>query len=166
MGASQDVALEVTQNFGSGGAADVPVSVDTIALTTTDTKKIVYVTFPSISGKTLGTLSYSEFKIWLSAGSDFNSNTNSLGNQSGTLNMSEIQIYPSDIELPVRRRTPEESLQKCLPYLLVIEPTTGEFTGGFPSNTDFFGNFSLPAPLVRVPNAIMTISDIRVRGQT
>ena len=104
------------QSFGSGGSADVQVDVETISLTTTDEKAIVYITFPSISGKTVGVLNYTAFKIWLTAGANFNASTNSLGNQSGTLNISEIEIYTSSKELPVRRPTPEEALKLCSPY--------------------------------------------------
>ena len=113
---AKDVAIEVTQNFGSGGSGSVQVGVETVSLVTSFAKNIFFISIPSITGKTVGTLSYTEFKIWMSAGSNFDANTNSLGNQSGTLNLSEIKIYPSSVELPVRRPTPDETLLECLPY--------------------------------------------------
>jgi len=113
---SKDVAVEITQNFGSGGSSSVQVGVETVSMTTSLAKKIFFISIPSVSGKTVGTLSYTEFKIWMSAGSDFDSNTNSLGNQSGTLNIAEIKIYSSDEELFVRRRSKEETREACNPF--------------------------------------------------
>jgi hypothetical protein len=51
------------------------------------------VTFPSISGKTIGTSADClELGLWLSAGSTYNSRTNSLGIQSNTFDIWGVQL--------------------------------------------------------------------------
>jgi len=82
---ARNVAVELEQNFGTGGSPSANVNaigVTTLALTTTYTKFNVTVAIPSISGKTIGTdaaSSYLRINIWFDAGSNFNSRTNSLG---------------------------------------------------------------------------------------
>jgi hypothetical protein len=82
--ASKSVAIEFNQVFGSGGSSPVNTSGGQFALTTSWTRYSVTVALPSISGKTIGTNSYLNCRVWLDAGSNFNSRTGSLGQQSIT----------------------------------------------------------------------------------
>lgn len=87
--ASKFVSVEFQQAFGSGGSPSAPVTgigVTKLALTTSWARYSVTVTLPSVSGKTFGTNEDSILyvAVWLDAGSNFNSRTNSLGNQSVT----------------------------------------------------------------------------------
>lgn len=115
--AVKNIAIEGQQVFGTGGSTIVTgISAQKTALSTSWAKKVFFIDFPSVSGKTIGELSHSIIGIWFDSGSDYNSRSDSLGSQSGTFDLAEIEFYISDIELPVRRRTDQEELVLCLPY--------------------------------------------------
>ena len=86
--ASRNIAIEFGQNFGTGGSPSAQVNAigsQLVALTTTWTKYTKTIAIPSISGKTLGTAGDDslEFTFWFDAGSNWNTRTASLGQQSG-----------------------------------------------------------------------------------
>lgn len=62
---SRNVALDLVQNFGSGGSADVVTTGATLALTSSWQKFTVTVGVPSISGKTLGAGSFLSLRFSL-----------------------------------------------------------------------------------------------------
>lgn len=114
---SLDIATEFLQNFGTTGSpsADVnAIGVTTHSLTTSWQKFTVTVSIPSISGKTLGTdgNDYIELLFWLDAGSTYNSRTNSLGNQSGTVQIDRVQVErgPSATDFDERHPLTESKL--------------------------------------------------------
>lgn len=154
--AAKSIAIEGRQNFGTGGSATIDkISPQTIALTATWQKFVVFIDFPSISTKTVGDLSFSQFDIWFDAGTDFNANTNTLGQQSGTFDISEVEVYVSDRELPVRRRTAEEERQQCLPYCYKLGPfanSAAAFNMIGRSSSLVSGVFRFPAPMMRAPD--------------
>ncbi len=81
-----NMALEFIQSFGTGGSPSASVDsigVSTITLTGSWAPFAVTVNVPSITGKTLGTNNDDKLFLafWTSAGSDYNSRTNSLGLQ-------------------------------------------------------------------------------------
>jgi len=84
------IAVELIQNFGTGGSpsADVSVTGKKI-LVSTDRNDRYSLTFdlPDLNGKTLGTNddSYLAVVVHVDAGSDLSNKTESLGNQSGTV---------------------------------------------------------------------------------
>ena len=80
--AVKSISIELQQGFGSGGSGSVNTFVVKQALTTSWARYSTTFTVPSVSGKTIGTGSYLDFRFWLSAGSTFNSRTSSLGQQS------------------------------------------------------------------------------------
>ena len=95
--ASKNMAIEIAQNFGSGGgpsAAVDGIGSQLIALTTTLTKYSVQIAIPSIAGKTLGTdLNDGLYlNFWFDAGSNFDTRTASLGQQSGTFVIANVQL--------------------------------------------------------------------------
>jgi hypothetical protein len=123
--AAKNIAVEFVQNFGTGGSPSSEVTgtgATTCALTTSWQQFSVSVDVPSISGKTLGTNSddYLGVIFWFDAGSDFNFRTNSLGQQSGTFDIAQVQleagsvattfeVRPSGIELALCQRYYEKS---------------------------------------------------------
>jgi len=154
-----EISIEGVQNFGSGGSTEVDsISPTKISLTTSWQKFNIPLTFPSISGKTVGTLSYTEINFWLTAGTDYNSRTDSLP-LTDTVNgydMAEIQFYISDIELPVRRRTAEEELALCLAYLRFLGVSGPVQTYPDISTSDTLRRkafLMLDPPLIRDPEA-------------
>jgi hypothetical protein len=82
---SGNMAVELVQNFGTGGSPSTQVflSGQTVTLTTSWAPFAVTFSLPSITGTTLGTGANDRVQLnfWTSAGSDSNSRTNSLGIQ-------------------------------------------------------------------------------------
>lgn len=82
---SGNMAVSVTQNFGTGGSpsAVVDVAGQTVSLTGSFAPFAVTFAIPSVTGKTLGTNGndWLGVNFWTSAGSNFNAQTNSLGLQ-------------------------------------------------------------------------------------
>lgn len=81
-----NMAVEASQYFGTGGTPSAAINAigpKIVALTSTWAPFAVTIAFPSIAGKTIGTNGddYSAITFWTSAGSDWNSHTNSLGLQ-------------------------------------------------------------------------------------
>jgi hypothetical protein len=119
--AAKPISVELIQYFGSGGSPSA--SVDTIGTTKTTLstswqKVTVTATVPSISGKTLGTNGDSllQFNIWFDAGSDFNSRTDSLGQQSGTFEIAQVQLEPGPVATPFEQRPIGTELALCQRY--------------------------------------------------
>ena len=65
------IALEINQNFGSGGSASVSTVVGTVTISTSWARYSFTSAVPSISGKTIGTSSHVFINLWVSAGTDF-----------------------------------------------------------------------------------------------
>lgn len=91
------VAVEITQNFGSGGSPSAAVNTYTnkVTLSTSWARYSVTVSVPSISGKTIGTTantSYLALNLWISAGSTYSSRTGTLGVQNGTFQFWGVQF--------------------------------------------------------------------------
>lgn len=107
--ASKNMAVEFYQGFGTGGSPSTVVSgigVTTCALTTSWKYFTVTVSIPSISGKTLGTNNDHSLSVnfWFDAGSSFNSRTNSLGQQSGTFDIAQVQLEQGLSATPFEQR--------------------------------------------------------------
>ena len=114
-----NVALEFIQNFGSGGspsAAVTTIGVSTIALTTPWKEYRITAFIPRINGKTLGTdpnTSSLEARFWVSAGSDFNARTNTLGTSTRTLNIKRVKIEFGPVATGYQKRADAEELALC-----------------------------------------------------
>lgn len=118
--ASKNIALEFIQHFGTGGSpsAYVTTDVEIIALTTSWAKYTVTTTLPSVSGKTLGTDNNDALQVgfWFDAGSGFNSRTNSLGQQSGTFDIAQVQLEEGSTATDYEFRPIGEELLLCQRY--------------------------------------------------
>ena len=118
---SKNIAIEFRQDFGNGGTPSVSVQsigVTTINLTTSWQKFTITVDVPSISGKTLGTDGDDNLQVifWFDAGSDYNSNTNSLGNQSGTFDIAQVQLEEGSVATSFEQRPIGVEVDLCLRY--------------------------------------------------
>lgn len=119
--ASKNIAVEFAQNFGTGGSPSSTVNgigVTTCALTTSWQKFTVTVSISSISGKTLGSdnNNWVGILIWFDAGSTWNSRTNSLGQQSGTFDIAQVQLEAGPVATPFEVRPPGVELALCQRY--------------------------------------------------
>ena len=118
---AKNIAIDLAQIFGTGGSPSTGVSgigVTTCALTTTFQKFTIPITFPSISGKTLGSNNddYVEVNFWFDCGSSGNARTNSLGQQSGTFDIAQVQLEAGNVATPFEVRPFQTELLLCQRY--------------------------------------------------
>ena len=99
-----NVTVELQQFFGTGGSPSATVnsilaSTPKQAISTSWTRYTYVFSVPSISGKTLGTdnNSYLQLILWVSAGSDLDARTDTLGIQSNTFNFWGVQAEPGSV---------------------------------------------------------------------
>jgi hypothetical protein len=119
--AAKNIAVELSQSFGSGGSpssAVTNITPVTCALTTAWQKFTATITIPSISGKTLGTDNndYLLLAFWFDAGSNWNSRTNTLGQQSGTFDIARVQLEEGSVATPFEERPYGLELSLCERY--------------------------------------------------
>jgi len=118
---SKNIAVDFSQVFGTGGTPSSPVSgigTQKLSLTTSWQKFTVTANIPSISGKTIGGDGNDNFQIifWFDAGSDWNSRTNSLGQQSGTFDIAQVQLEAGSVATPFEVRPIGTELALCQRY--------------------------------------------------
>jgi hypothetical protein len=124
--ANKNIAVEFVQLFGTGGSPSAQVTgigVTTFALTTSWQKFTTTVTFPSVAGKTLGTNNDDNyyFNMWFDAGSSNNARTNSLGQQSGTFDIAQVQLEEGTIATPFETRPLGVELALCQRYYFTTQ---------------------------------------------
>jgi hypothetical protein len=120
--ASKNIAVEILQYFGDGGSPSGFVIADAqlVALTTAWTKYTITVNIPSVSGKTLGTTGNDDIRItfWFDAGSNNNARAASLGQQSGTFDIAQVQIEEGTAATPFEQRPIGTELSLCQRYCI------------------------------------------------
>jgi len=122
---NKSIATEFRQLFGTGGSPSATVSsigVVTHNLTTSWQKFTTTVPIPSISGKTIGSDSNDRLQInfWFDAGSNWNSRNNSLGQQSGTFDIAQVQLEEGTVPTPFEHRPIGTELSLCQRYYYLI----------------------------------------------
>ncbi len=95
------IAIEINQNFGTGGSpsAGVTVYFGQVTLSTSWARYSATLTVPSISGKTLGTANdnFLSLKLFCSAGSSFDARTGTLGIQNNTFDFWGVQVEAGSV---------------------------------------------------------------------
>jgi hypothetical protein len=117
--AAKSVSLEFQQFFGSGGSANVNTSAGKQALTTSWARYSATVTIPSISGKTLVGTTYLDFRFFLTAGSNFDARTSTLGTQSIIFDVWGVQVEYGSKATPFQLAgggDPQSELAMCQRY--------------------------------------------------
>jgi hypothetical protein len=101
---SKNIAVEIRQNYGTGGSPSSTntTHVETLALTSSWQQFTFTFDALDVATKTIGTAedSYFNLRIFYDAGSTYNSNTNSLGQQSGTFDIAQIKIEKGSVATP------------------------------------------------------------------
>jgi hypothetical protein len=162
------VAIEIQQYFGAGGSPSATVStpIGKIVLSTTWTRYSLTITVPSISGKTIGTDAGHHLRLFMyvSAGSNFNTRTGSLGIQSNTFDFWGVQLEQNLQPTPFEQRPIGVELALCQRYYWRVQGRSDGYarimcTGsGFGSNS-WAGAIPNPFPM-RVPATSVDSSGI------
>jgi len=158
--APKNIAVELVQNFGTGGSPSASVSgigAQLIPLTTDlSIKRVALFDVPAVNTKTIGSNedSYLEVVFWFDAGSNFNTRTNSLGQQSGTFYLSNIHMLEGDGWAPLvdsypRMETPEVEYL-CMARFVRLQ---GLFMSGARALNGgvIYQSWTLPAKMVKTP---------------
>ena len=121
--AAKTVAVQIFQWFGTGGAPSPQVSakIEKVALTTAWKRFDIVADIPSLAGKTLGSSNTDHLGVifWFDAGSSFDVHTASLGQQSGTFDISRVSLVEGDATAesdPFSPRHYDEELRLCERY--------------------------------------------------
>jgi hypothetical protein len=119
------IAIECAQNFGSGGSASVNTYAGQATLSTSWARYSLTVAIPSISGKTIGTSNSLILNMMLSAGTDFNARSGSLGIQSNTFDIWGVQVEYGSKATPFQTASggsPQAELAMCQRYYQCMTP--------------------------------------------
>jgi hypothetical protein len=157
--ANKNIAVEFSQVFGTGGSPSATINgigVQTCALTTSFQKFSYTVAIPSISGKALGSNNNDSLSLsfWFDAGSNFNSRTNSLGQQSGTFDISHVSVVAGDATLeadPFSPRHIQQELALCQRYYSVMTSTFRAYAAG---GSNVGGRMSYPVTMRAIPSVV------------
>jgi hypothetical protein len=158
--ANKNIAAEFVQDFGTGGSPSANVDsigVTTFNLTTSWQKFSTTVSIPSIAGKTLGNAGNDYFRasFWFDAGSQYNGRTNSLGHQSGTFEIANVQLEFGGVDTDFEYRTEEEVRRDVNRYFfesLNDESGVGALGVGYRVDGDTFSiDHFLPTPMRGIP---------------
>lgn len=117
------IAVEGVQNFGIGGDTLVnSISVQKFTLSTSWQTFIAVLDYPSVAGKTIGSLSSFDYDIWFSGGTDAASRHDNLGLQSGTFDLANIRFISGDTPVLTPRRSEDEERTICERYFFRPDP--------------------------------------------
>lgn len=163
--AAKKLCVEFLQSFGTGGSATVSgLQPTTCNLTTTWKRFTVTVTFPSVSGKTIGANNYTGVLLWFDAHSGYNARTNSIGQQSGTFDIANVTLVegkmakewqPENLATLMTKcqRYYESSFDGIVPGIVGSIPQYGAFSqGAGPLVTGTFQTIKRIVPVVNVYN--------------
>lgn len=123
------ISVELGQGFGTGGSpsAGVNINAGAVTISTTWQRYSVTVAVPSIAGKTLGSADdYLAVSFWFSAGSDYNSRTNSIGIQNNTFQIWGVQAETNHYATSLEIRPDTIELQLCQRYYYELRGWGGD----------------------------------------
>lgn len=114
------IAVEISQNFGTGGSpsAQVNTFVSQQALTTGFQQYALVTTLPSVAGKTFGSNDddHLQVNLWLDAGANFNSRTGSLGQRTATWNFWGVKLEEGPEVTGFEIPNVTDEYMRCLRY--------------------------------------------------
>jgi hypothetical protein len=159
---AKPISTEFVQYFGTGGSPSASIQAIGTTKTTLSSswqKITVTASVPSISGKTLGSNNDHGFmlRIWLDAGGDFNTNTNTLGQQSGTFDIAQVQIEAGSVATPFERRPIGTELALCQRYYRIIDELS--YNGSAASTANSLGTWALGATMRAQPTVTFTAAN-------
>jgi hypothetical protein len=165
------IALEFQQFFGVGGSPSATVNTygGQVTISTSWARYSVTVAIPSVSGKTIGTTDpgFLSARFWVSAGSDFNARTGSLGIQSNTFDIWGVQLEAGTVANPFRRNANsiQGELAACQRYYYRIggETLFQRFGNGYGTGTTTADLIiPYPVPLRVKPTVSATVTNLQI----
>lgn len=118
--AGQSIAVNVDQSFGV--SAPVRIAAGKVAVSSGNFKRYS-LTFmvPSIVGKTLSELSTLDVTFWYDAGSNFDERTSNLGHQSGTFEITCVQLEEGSVATKFEDEGKQQSLTRVNRHAKILE---------------------------------------------
>jgi hypothetical protein len=165
------IYAEVAQLFGSGGSSSVTGNGSQVTLSTSWARYSVTIPLASVSGKTIGANNALSAVFFLSAGSDFNARTGSLGIQSNTFDIWGIQLESGTTATPFRRNanSPQGELAACQRYYQRWSQASA-FSGigglGFGLSTTNAETFFFPLVTMRVAPTSIDFANVAATDGT
>lgn len=152
------VAIVATQNFGSGGSAQVSTAVGQVTLSTSWVRYSASILVPSISGKTIGTSSHLRLDLWTSAGSDF-TQAGGIGIQNVTIDFWGVQAEAGSVATAFQTATGtlQGELAACQRYYyrLKADAASRGLSAGMAYSTGFaWMHFNFPVEMRTRPTAL------------
>jgi hypothetical protein len=126
--AGKNIAINLRQVFGTGGSPSATVNTigaQLVALTASWQRFEAVIAIPGIAGKTLGSNANDQLELtfWLDAGANFDAQSASLGQQSGTFDIAQVQLEPGDTATRFERRSRAAELALCERYYQIAKCT-------------------------------------------
>ena len=161
--AVKPIAIDLNQSFGTGGSPGslvTGIGAQKFTLTTSWAKYTATVNVPSIVGKTIGTdgNDFLALAIWFDAGSNFNSRTNSLGQQSGTFDIAQVQVEAGPVATPFERRPIGTELALCQRYYEVSASNSSRWSGVTVNAQPYRSAVGFAVTKRATPNMVLTES--------
>lgn len=164
--ANKNIAVELYQNFGTGGSPSglVFLPAQTVPLTSAWVKHSLTFDIPSMSGKTLGTGGNDSlsFHFWFEAGSDYDSRTNNLSQQSGTFDIAQVQLEAGDTATPFEHRSYGQELALCQRYF--NNEVRGIWSGATTDTVPQYVHSSYPVEMRAAPTCTIDATGVSSIG--
>lgn len=150
------IAVNLSQNFGAGGSAIVDVAGQKIAVVSGWQTVTATFTLPAVTGKTVGTSDSLILQIWLDAGANYNTQTGTLGQRSGTYWFANVQLEVGGSPTKFEYRPDAEELALCQRYYEksydpATSPGAGATVGYASALLAASGYFLSSSPTFKVP---------------
>lgn len=170
------IAVLLSQDFGTGGSPSSSVETNTgkVTLSTSWARHSITTTLPNLAGKTIGTnpnTSALTLLLWLSAGSNYDGRSGSLGVQNNTFDIWGVQVETGSVATPFKRSsaTIQGELAACQRYYWRAS-RSGAYSAiggnGFTySTTSGYVQITPPVPLRTTPSSV-DFSNIRIADQS
>jgi hypothetical protein len=154
------VALELRQEFGSGGSSTVDYPLGKVQISDSWQRYSLTTTLNNLSGKTIGANSTFAANIFLSAGSDLATRASSLGIQTNTFDIWGWQVEVGSVATAFRTRTGtlQTELAACQRYYYshAVGDSKMIQNGTYYATTSLFIPVQLPVTMRTSPSLVAT----------
>lgn len=153
----KNIATELLQYF-NGSPTVTGIGVKTHLLTTEWQKFTSTVQIPSIAGKTVGGGNFLMFRFWFDAGSDYNAMSNSLGHQTGTFDIAQVQLEEGPFATTFEDRPVGLEEMLCMRYFFYSGAGYSIVWSGYVYGAGQYGytTRALPVPMRTTPTVTLT----------